>query len=693
MKFLGKIKKYPIPGWLFALVTSVYCEILLHLWTPETIFPRDASFGRLAVIGLFALGFGGLLGQIVSFIGHQKWGKWVTTALIAGVSVFYIVEYCVVGTGQTGGFTSIGTVIADARGVATDYAGNVVGCVRASFWQILAMLLPTVLFAVFARPVQTSWKLRWFLLAGTLAAYLLGYCAVLGMGEGSDFREPFSEYKFNSATNRYGLNMAVSMELSGKVSKALDNPELAAPALSGTPENTLPAQPTVQPEANKPETAEAPERNELDGVDFSALAATATNSRIAAIHADIASQTASAQNDYTGLFAGKNLILITAEAFTKEVIDEEMTPTLYRLANEGFCFTDYYQPAWGASTISGEFSNLIGLVPTNGGSCMKEVNQQNFFLTMGHQLQKLGYSSTAYHNSDGKFYDRYKTHTQLGYDQFLSLYGGLNNIQPVWPESDREMIDETVPQYIGNQPFSIYYITVSGHTDYTLKGNAMAKKNYDKVADLDWPETTKCYLASQLELEYAMESLVTQLEATGIADDTVIVLAADHYPYGLTKSGAWGNVKNYLDEFFGEDEEAKGYYGNFKRDHNALIIWSGDLQETLEEKQLSQMVDTPVYSLDILPTLSNLFGLDYDSRLLVGRDVFSDQMPLVLWPDGSWRTEHGVYDALNRKYISLDGTPEDVNGISEIVKGKIAYSRDVLEYDYFQALYNAINAQ
>ena len=322
MKFLGKIKKYPIPGWLFALVTSVYCEILLHLWTPETIFPRDASFGRLAVIGLFALGFGGLLGQIVSFIGHQKWGKWVTTALIAGVSVFYIVEYCVVGTGQTGGFTSIGTVIADARGVATDYAGNVVGCVRASFWQILAMLLPTVLFAVFARPVQTSWKLRWFLLAGTLAAYLLGYCAVLGMGEGSDFREPFSEYKFNSATNRYGLNMAVSMELSGKVSKALDNPELAAPALSGTPENTLPAQPTVQPEANKPETAEAPERNELDGVDFSALAATATNSRIAAIHADIASQTASAQNDYTGLFAGKNLILITAEAFTKEVIDE-----------------------------------------------------------------------------------------------------------------------------------------------------------------------------------------------------------------------------------------------------------------------------------------------------------------------------------------------------------------------------------
>ena len=82
----GKLKKLlqsiPIPGWLFSLVTVVYCEVLLHLWTMN-----DFSLGRFAAVVLFALGFGGLLGQIAGFIGHRTWGKWVTAALAAVVSM------------------------------------------------------------------------------------------------------------------------------------------------------------------------------------------------------------------------------------------------------------------------------------------------------------------------------------------------------------------------------------------------------------------------------------------------------------------------------------------------------------------------------------------------------------------------------------------------------------------------------
>ena len=51
---------------------------------------------------------------------------------------------------------------------------------------------------------------------------------------------------------------------------------------------------------------------------------------------------------------------------------------------------------------------------------------------------------------------------------------------------------------------------------------------------MDHCEAVKCYYASQQELEYAMQSLVQQLEDAGIADDTVIVIATDHYPYGLS---------------------------------------------------------------------------------------------------------------------------------------------------------------
>ena len=251
----------------------------------------------------------------------------------------------------------------------------------------------------------------------------------------------------------------------------------------------------------------------------------------------------------------------------------------------------------------------------------------------------------------------------------------------MFPESDLEMINATVPQYIDQQPFSIYYMTVSGHCMYSQKENAMARKNYDVVAGMDHCEAVKCYYASQQELEYAMQSLVQQLEDAGIADDTVIVIATDHYPYGLERSSAWRNTSDYLAELYGVEK-----YDKFIRDHNSLILWSG----CLEGKNI--VVDEPVYSLDILPTLSNLFGLDYDSRLLVGRDVFSGESPLVLWPDYSWKTDKGQYDAQSGTFTPAEGKTVDEDylaRIKSIVRNKIDYSRQVQNLDYFNYLAKA----
>ncbi len=418
--------------------------------------------------------------------------------------------------------------------------------------------------------------------------------------------------------------------------------------------------------------------NELEELNFSAMLKTEYNDSVAALHRYVDGQLPSTKNEYTGLFAGKNLIFITAEAFSAEVIDPELTPTLYRLASQGIQFTDYYQPAWGASTTAGEFSNLVGLVPTNGGSCMQEPLQQTLFLTLGHQFQKLGYHTAAYHNHTASFYGRDLTHPALGYDQFLAQHGGLEGITPVWPESDREMIDISLPQYLDKQPFHVYYMSVSGHCGYLPEANAQAEKNYPLTAHLELPEVLKGYVAAQLELESAMASLVSQLEAAGIADDTVIVLATDHYPYGLEKSGAWGNEEDYLAQWYGQSPSDV-----FIRDHSALILWSG----CLEGREI--VVDTPVYSLDILPTLSNLFGLRYDSRLLVGRDVFSDTQPLVLWPDHSWKTDRGSFNGQTGVFTPAEGDEVPsryVEAIHQNVRDKIAYSHSVLALDYFNYL-------
>jgi lipoteichoic acid synthase len=222
-------------------------------------------------------------------------------------------------------------------------------------------------------------------------------------------------------------------------------------------------------------------------------------------------------------------------------------------------------------------------------------------------------------------------------------------------------------------------MTVSGHCVYTLNENVQSRKHYDKVADAPYSETVKYYLASQMELEYAMAALMQQLEEAGIADDTVIVISTDHYPYGLAPSDTWGGGNN-LSEIYGGDD-----YGDEKiRDRNTLIIWSGCLED------MDIVVDEPVYALDILPTLSNLFGLEYDSRLVIGRDVFSDQEPLVIWSaTGGWMTDKGSYDARTGVFTPREGVEvsEDyVANITATVRNKMKYSRDVQQYNYFNVI-------
>ncbi|MGN0976726.1 MAG: LTA synthase family protein [Faecousia sp.] len=676
MKIKEKFGKICFPGWLFLILTVVYNELLLHCWITEQIQP-----GRLLAVLAFGLGLGGILALLTSLIPSEKAVKWVSVGLAVMVVVIWLMEYFISDAYKT--FMTPATIFSGAGGVARDYLDLVLSLLGRSFWRIVMTLLPTVLYALFCHPGTVGWKGRGILAAFCAAMYLLGTAAVIWLtGDSARFGVA---YEFDSAVRSFGLGMGLSLEATHS-SGGEKEPVFV---METPPETTVPLrQPVEAPEASPEELPEATQPavvygdNVLAHLDYGALAASVKNSTVSSIYSYVNSLTPSKQNEYTGLFAGKNLILITAEAFTAEVIDPERTPTLYRMANEGIRFADYYQPAWGASTTSGEFSNLVGIVPTNGGMCMKETLQQDLFLTMGHQLQKLGYYSVAYHNHNKDFYDRDKTHTHLGYDRFLAQYGGLEGITPVWPESDLEMIDVTIPQYLDQQPFSIYYMTVSGHCMYSQNANAMSKKHYDEVADMDCGEAVKCYYACQLELEAAMASLIRQLEEAGIADDTVVVLATDHYPYGLERSGTWQNTSDYLAELYGVDS-----YDKFIRDHNTLIIWSGCLED------MDIVVDEPVYSLDILPTLSNLFGVEYDSRLLVGRDIFSEEAPLVLWADHSWKTDKGRYDALTGVFTPAEGvTVEDgyKERISSLVSNKITYSRSVLETDFFNYVSDAL---
>lgn len=662
----------PIPAWLFVAVMTAALEGLVHIWVTDAIV-----WGRFLALMAFAFGFGALLGLLVSLL-PGKAQKWTAVAVALVLVVFYLMQYFLQDAYQT--FMPMTTVLAGAGGVAASFGDLVVQLLNRNVLRIALVLAPVALYAVFAQPVAVRWKLWGQIACFCLTFYLLGfflvnYCTM-------DAQRMTSAYSFDSAVRAFGVNMAMTLEaIQGGKQDSLEFDVEPEPYI---PETTVAAVP------GETEVAEAPvivyDDNVMD-FDFAALAETEEDANISSLHSYVASVKPTAKNAYTGLFAGKNLIIITAESFSAEVIDPELTPTLYRLANQGITFTDYYQPLWGGSTSTGEFSVLTGMVAASGISSINEGCQQDLFLTMGNQLQEQGYFSAAYHNHAYTYYERHKTHTTMGYDTFMGMGNGMEaGVADVWPESDLEMMDFTVPQYIDQQPFSIYYMTVSGHANYTnMGGNAQVTKNYPLVEHLDCPEIIKYYLACNLELEKAMASLVGQLEAAGIADDTVIVLTADHYPYALEQSSTWNTDKDYTIDLYGYK-----YANLVERDHNALIIWSGSIEG------MGLQVDSPTFSLDILPTLSNLFGLEYDSRLMVGRDVFSDQEAIVFWPDCSWRTEKGTYVFETDTFTPNPGTEVEegyVERIQKIVANKIKYSRGVAEYDYFNVLSELLNEE
>ena len=375
-------------------------------------------------------------------------------------------------------------------------------------------------------------------------------------------------------------------------------------------------------------------------------------------------------NEYTGMFEGKNLILLTAEAFSGYVIDPELTPTLYKLSTEGFVFNHFYTPIWYVSTSDGEFVETTGLIPKSGTWSYTKIAKNYMPFAFGNQFGALGYKTYAFHNHTYTYYHRDRSYPVMGYT-YYGVGNGLD-IEQTWPESDVEMIEETVDYYLdgSGDPFHIYYMTVSGHLPYSYGDNKMSTKHRELVKDLDYSAAVKAYIACQIELDRALELLIQKLDEAGELENTVIALGPDHYPYGLEPSE--------YNELCG-----KKMTDPFTRYENTFILWSGDMTEPVE-------VDTYCSSLDIAPTLANLFGLPYDSRLYIGTDIFAPEPNYVIFSDKSFINDKIMYNAGSGTVTPLvdeDITPEYVKECIEYVSELYTNSGNIIEKDYYGYLF------
>ena len=716
----------------FLFLSSFYMEIVFKL-SVETLH-TGSSFVFLA---LFSLCAGLVVSGIISLL-PKKAVQILIPFYLGVLFLIFIVEFLVYRQFKVA--YDINTIL----NAATDALGGFGADIRRLIFcfdgisHIALFLLPLILWFVLREKItgqlpkkgigrgHTGQAVYFSLthLAGGASCYGAALFLILCCGLHKDIYT--NQYHFESAVMQFGLGEGLCLDirnLASSKTSALVFENMEAEAVQGTAD-TSPDDSSVSSQektvsggkdavqakeaASAQEAVIRKERTSFKGkktarkdepvtpvvygqsvasVDFAALAAAGGN--CADIDAYVSTLTPSSQNAYTGAFAGKNLILICAEAFSGFLIDPELTPTLYRLSTKGINFNDYYQQSI-AGTTGGEYQLLFGLIPTSGGRSIKEITQNGTHTNIGALLNEKGYFGMAFHNSSYTYYDRHKTHTKLGYSGgYMGVGNGLEElISPKWPASDLELMQETLPMYIDKQPFNVYYMTVSGHSVYTFGNNDMSRENEDAVDEwcaknnLSYTEPVRAYIAANLELEKAVDYLVKTLEEKGIADDTVICIAPDHFPYGLDSDASLGNMP-YLSELYGYPVNTYE-----ERDRSRAMIWCG----ALEDKE-PIIIDTPSSSVDILPTLCNLFGVEWDSRLYVGRDVLSDALPLVFFGNYDWKTDLGHYNSSKNIFTPTDENaviPEDyVNQISGIVRNKMTFSKSVLSHDYYTHVYDA----
>ncbi len=645
-----------------------------------------------------------LLWLLVSLVPPQKVRVGLTVSITVLTAAVFCVEYCCKSFFKV--FFEVSYMLQMSGNVVGDFASEALSVAVSSVPYILAALLPAVLPVVFRRVLVPEQRLHWLNRAFVLVGVAMLECAMLfvllfaGGGVREDFGYATTGYAANSTIPRFGVVQTLRLEglysIVGVPEEALDSGELEdvdidlpTPSPSADPNNA--AQPTPPPVVYG--------YNVMD-IDFDRLKGETADDTLLSMHEYFADRIPTQQNEYTGMFKGKNLIVLCCESFSHYVIDPELTPTLYKLYAEGFQFTNFYQPDWGQSTTGGEFAVMTGIAPTkiNGQVAFLASKDKAMPFALGNQFALRGYNTLAYHNGTYNYYSRDKTHPNLGY-AFQGIGNGLKlKSTTVWPYSDVEMMESTVDGYINDYvnngvPFHTYYMTISGHANYHLDGNAMSHKHKDEVLDLPYSKLVQGFIACSLELEAAVTYLMDKLEAAGIADDTVIALTADHYPYGLTERQS----KDYYNEL----EPVPTTIYEPDRYRNGFLLWCGSMDGPI-------VIDAPCSTIDIVPTLSNLFGLEYDSRLLSGRDILSDNydlsdpsspQPLVIFPDSgsgySWVSLAGQYNAHTKTFTPNPGyeayaeSDAYIKAMTQKAKNMFSYAKQLVAKDYYGVVFGS----
>ena len=373
----------------------------------------------------------------------------------------------------------------------------------------------------------------------------------------------------------------------------------------------------------------------------------------------------SGENEMTGAMEGKNLIMVMMESMDSWMITEDYTPNLYRIQQEGVNFKNFYTPLFlSAATFNTEILTQTGLIPAKEGISSNAYSTHAFPLSLAHQFRDCGYTANSFHSASGKIYSRGSIHPNLGFESYNNMYA-MNMADYMM---DSQMIGG-YDKMVSEDPFFSFLITYSGHGPYSedlsnisdphmSAAETAIRKNKVEGSEDNMKEYTYA-IAHAMEADEFVGELMDRLEEDDLLEDTVVVFYADHY-------GKYMTDRKFLRKIKGAEAKSADLYRT-----PCMMIGGG-----LEKRTVSKVCS----SLDMVPTIANMFNLPADRSYYAGDDIFGDAGGTVIFPNNKW------YDGTTYYTNSNDGEmTEEIRATCQEVAQRSQASMDTLRSNYFNS--------
>lgn len=646
-KIKDTLKKFTINPAIYYLISLIYLEIIMKVIICKQILNTGLIYTTIFLVPFI------LLFTILTKAFNEKINRIIMTILLAVITIYYEVQLIFFGLFSVPfSFSTIGLA-----SQAFDFVTIVKDAILVRIIPFILILLPFI-FRIILRKKINCTRYHKYTIMSLIIMFIISYLLTfvyLQPNKKDDYSANKLYFNLDDQTSiidKFGLLTYTKIDIKRQ--------------LVGY-ESEIIVEKQQEPTKKEEVLDEVVYGDNILDIEFKE----SSNKNINSLNNYVQNQTPTNQSEYTGMFKGKNLIFILAEGFNEIAVDEQRTPTLYNMIHTGFNFTNFYSPVY-LSTTGGEFQATTGLIPTQEILKLWKKEQPTIEFALGNAFGRLGYRAQSYHNWTYTYYKRNITMKTLGFNNYKGCGNGLEKEMDChWLPYDSTMAEVTSKNYLGKEGnFVTYYVTVSGHSPYNTSDN-IAKHHWDTVKDLNYSDPVKYYLAAQVELDKMLEKLVEKLKESGELDNTVIALVGDHYPYTLTNK---------------EMNEASSYKKDdtIEVNHSNFILWNSEMKEPIT-------VDKVGSQIDVLPTLLNLFGVEYDSRMIVGKDILSDYEGIAMFSNHSWVTDYGWYQSSTRTFTKKEGKTleneteqEYIKRMNNRVTNAFSISKLIIDNDYYK---------